>query len=429
MNLSLDHGVQTIRDALKNLPATPGVYRMLNSYGDVLYVGKAKALKKRVVSYTHIDKLPNRLRRMVAETTSMEFVHTHTEAEALLLESNLIKKFQPRFNILLKDDKSFPYIMISDHEFPLIKKHRGVINKKNKNQEFFGPFANAGAVYQTLQTLQKAFQIRNCTDNNFSNRTRPCLQYHIKRCTAPCVGYVSTDEYAQQIDQARQLLKGDSHALNKLLAEKMNDASQREDFEQAALYRDKIQMLSTIQSRQDINLSGIGNADAIALFQENGQSCIQVFFFRNGQNLGNKPYYPRHSSDDSTADIMANFLAQFYENKPVPAKILMNIMPNDPVLLTDALSMRRKIGKVMINQPQRGNAKRLMDFAVKNAADALKRRIAERSSEQKYLEKIAQLFDINTPIKRIEVYDNSHLSGTNMVGGICLLYTSDAADD
>ena len=415
-DLSLENGITTIRENVAQLPATPGVYRMLSASGEVLYVGKAKALKKRVISYTHIDKLPNRLRRMVAETTSMEFVHTHTEVEALLLESNLIKKFKPRFNILLKDDKSFPYIIVTgDHDFPLIKKHRGARKQKG---EYFGPFASAGAVSQTIQTLQKVFQIRNCSDSNFASRKRPCLQYHIKRCTAPCVDHVTKAEYAEQIAQARRLLSGENNAIQNLFAQKMQQASDQEDFEKAAEYRDRIKTLSAIQAKQDINLEGLGDIDIIGLTQAEGKTGIQVFFFRGGQNFGNRAYYPRHSNEDTPDNIMANFLAQFYENKPIPKKILVNVKPTEKNLIQEALQHRRKQGRVEISVPQRGQLKRVMEFVETNAVDALKRHLAEKATEAKHLEAVAELFDMDASPSRIEVYDNSHLSGTNMVGGM-----------
>ena len=412
----LQRGAGVIRDYVKNLPTTPGVYRMIADNGDVLYVGKAKALKKRVVSYTQVDKLPMRLQRMVALTVTMEFVHTHTEVEALLLESNLIKKLKPRYNILLRDDKSFPYILVTgDHEYPQIKKHRGA--KKSKGQ-YFGPFASAGAVNHTIHLLQRVFQLRNCTDNVFANRTRPCLQYHIKRCTAPCVKKVSQDQYAAQVEQARQFLSGESRAVQDLFAAQMQAESKAENFEKAAEYRDRIKALSAIQSKQDINLEGIGDVDVMALAQEQGKSCIQVFFFRGGQNYGNRAYFPRHHAEAETSNIVANFMAQFYENKPVPKDVIVSHTPNEKELLEAALTTRRDQGKVTISKPLRGQRKRLVDFVMNNAIGALKRHLIERASEAKHLENVAKLFELEETPKRIEVYDNSHISGTNMVGGM-----------
>ena len=412
----VERGAGIIRDYVVHLPATPGVYRMISDSGEVLYVGKAKALKKRVVSYTHIDKLPIRLQRMVSQTATMEFVRTHTEVEALLLESNLIKKLKPRYNILLRDDKSFPYILITgDHEYAQVKKHRGARKPKG---EYFGPFASAGAVNHTIQVLQRAFKLRNCSDSYFANRSRPCLQYHIKRCTAPCVGKVSKEAYENQVEQARQFLSGESRAVQEAFAKEMQAASDAEDFERAAEYRDRIKALAAIQSRQDINLEGIGDVDVMAMAQAEGKSCIQVFFFRGGQNFGNRPYFPRHDSEEKPADILSVFMAQFYENKPVPSAVLTSHKPSETHLLEEALTTRRDRGKVTISKPARGKRKRLVDFVLHNAQDALKRHLAERAGEARHLENVAALFDMDEVPKRIEVYDNSHISGTNMVGAM-----------
>ncbi len=409
-------GAQIIRDYVKNLPATPGVYRMISEKGEVLYVGKAKALKKRVVSYTHVDKLPMRLQRMVSQTETMEFVNTHTEVEALLLESNLIKKLKPRYNILLRDDKSFPYILVTgDHDFAQVKKHRGARKPKG---DYFGPFASAGAVNHTIHVLQRAFKLRNCTDNVFANRSRPCLQYHIKRCTAPCVGKVSQKEYAEQVEHARKFLSGESRAVQEAFAKEMQALSEREEFEQAAEYRDRIKTLAAIQSKQDINLEGIGDVDVMALAQLEGKTCVQVFFFRGGQNFGNRAFFPRHDSEEEADVILSVFMAQFYENKPVPSAVLTSHQPTETELLEDALTTRRDRGRVTINKPIRGKRKRLVDFVMKNAVDALKRHLAERAGEAKHLENVAKLFDMDETPKRIEVYDNSHISGTNMVGAM-----------
>ncbi|MEM8834143.1 MAG: excinuclease ABC subunit UvrC [Pseudomonadota bacterium] len=409
-------GTQIIKDYTDNLPLTPGVYRMIDGKGEVLYVGKAKALKKRVLSYTNVSKLPTRLQRMVAQTATMEFVHTHTEVEALLLEANLIKKLKPRYNILLRDDKSFPYIVIpSDHDYPIIKKHRGARKAKG---EYFGPFASAGAVNHTLQTMQRVFKIRNCSDNVFANRKRPCLQYHIKRCSAPCVGHVTKEEYAGQVEQARQFLNGESKAIQEHYAEKMTIAAEAEDFEKAADYRDRIKALSAIQTKQDINLEGLGDVDVMALHQTEGRSCIQVFFFRGGQNFGNRAYFPRHDAEETAENILGVFMAQFYNSKPVPTLILTSHVPNEKSLLEEALTTKRERGKVTISKPSRGQRQRLIDFVMRNAEDALKRNIAERSTEKKHLEAVAELFDLDAPPTRVEVYDNSHISGTNMVGAM-----------
>ncbi len=319
---ALEQGANLIRGFAKSLPETPGVYRMLNEAGDVLYVGKAKALKRRVISYSMIEKLPIRLQRMVAQTTDMLFVHTHTEVEALLLESNLIKKLKPRYNVLLRDDKSFPYIMVTrDHDFPLLTKHRGAHKRKG---DYFGPFASAASVNHTVAILQRAFMLRNCSDTVFANRTRPCLQYHIKRCTAPCVGYVSKEEYDDQVQMAHDFLSGKSREVQETFADKMQQASAAQDYEEAAKYRDRIKALTMIQSSQDVNVSGLGDVDIIALYQRDGRSCVMVFFFRGGQNFGNRAYFPRHAAEELPEDILAAFVAQFYENKPVPKEILLS---------------------------------------------------------------------------------------------------------
>ncbi|MGB0719374.1 MAG: excinuclease ABC subunit UvrC [Bdellovibrionales bacterium] len=412
---SIETGVAVIKDNAARLPDTPGVYRMLGADGDVLYVGKAKALKKRVSSYTHFSKLTIRLQRMVAQTRSMEFVHTHTEAEALLLESNLIKRLKPKYNILLRDDKSFPYIFIpGDHDFPQVMKHRGA---KRRAGDYFGPFASAGDVNRTLALLQRLFLIRNCTDGYFANRSRPCLQYHIKRCTAPCVDKVSRAEYAAQIREARDFLEGKSDAVQKRMQAAMQAASDAMDYEQAALYRDRIKALGSIQSRQDINLEGLQNVDVMALAQKDGQSCIQVFFFRAGRNYGNRSYFPRHSADDGIDTIFAAFLAQFYENKPVPKEILVSDLPEGLGLIEDALSSKTG-ARVRISKPQRGGRARAVDFVRKNAQAALARRLLEKASEIKLLQGVVDVFGLDDIPARIEVYDNSHISGTNMVGGM-----------
>jgi len=414
---SLSGGAEIIRDFANSLPATPGVYRMLANNGDVLYVGKAKALKRRVISYTNTNKLPIRLQRMVSQTARMEVVQTHTEVEALLLESNLIKKLQPRYNILLRDDKSFPYIVLtSDHDYPQVTKHRGA--RKNKGAEYYGPFASAGAVNRTIEILQRVFKLRNCSDNIFASRDRPCLQYHIKRCTAPCVAYVSKDEYNEQIDQARQFLNGESRALQNVFAKKMEHLATEEKFEEAADYRDRIKTLAAIQSKQDINLEGIGDVDVMALTQREGKSCIQVFFFRGGQNFGNRAYFPRHDSEEKVEDILGVFISQFYNSKPVPKQIFASHVPSEQKLLEEALTTRREKGRVEITKPSRGQRKRLIDFVMLNAEEALKRRIAEKASELRHLKAVEELFELDKTPTRIEVYDNSHISGTNMVGGM-----------
>lgn len=414
---SLERGAEVIRGYARNLPEKPGVYRMLDAKGDVLYVGKARALKKRVVTYSHVMKLPNRLKRMVSETITMEFILTNSEVEALLLESNLIKNLKPRFNILLRDDKSFPYIMVTnDHDFPQVKKHRGL---RGEGGEYFGPFANAGAVNHTIDLLQRVFKLRNCTDSYFAARKRPCLQYHIKRCTAPCVGKIGKEDYARNVEQARAFLSGQSRALQDDFRAKMEDASEAMDYETAAEYRDKIASLSSVQVHQDINIEGLNDLDVIAFHQREGKTCIQAFFFRGGQNFGNRAYFPRHDSDVAPQTVMASFLAQFYEGKSIPPEIVVGVMPAERELLEQALAMRDKRGRrISIARPQRGQRKRLLDFVEKNAKEALARHLLERKGEAELLEGVAGLFAMEAVPERIEVYDNSHISGTNMVGAM-----------
>lgn len=413
---SLEQGADMIRRLAKSLPDSPGVYRMLNEKADVLYVGKAKSLRKRVASYANMGGLSLRIKRMVAETVDMVFVQTHTETEALLLESNLIKKLKPRYNVLLRDDKSFPYICITDHDFPLVTKHRGA---KSKTGEYFGPFASAGAVNRTLNILQKAFMLRNCSDNVFANRQRPCLQYHIKRCTAPCVSSVDEHEYETQVAEARAFLSGKSRDVQQRFVKLMEQASDRQDYELAARYRDRIKALTTIQGQQDIHMDGVGNADVFSLYKDGAKSCVQVFFYRAGQNFGNRAYYPRHSEDDEDTKIMGAFLAQFYENKPVPDDVLVSVLPEDKELLEQALTEKRDAQKaVRITRPARGAKKRLIDAVYKNAREALDRESLRLAGTEALLAELARIFEMAEPPRRIEVYDNSHISGTDMVGGM-----------
>lgn len=414
---SIKEGGILIRRMAKSLPDTPGVYRMIDRHGNVLYVGKAKSLKKRVVTYARVEKLPFRLQKMISETADMAFVHTHTEVEALLLETNLIKKLKPRYNVLMRDDKSFPYILITgDHDYPLLTKHRGA---KKRKGDYFGPFASTGAVNRTVNALYRAFMLRNCSDNMFSGRKRPCLQYHIKRCTAPCVGYVSKQEYAAQVAEAKKFLAGDSREIQDRYLGLMEAASAAQDYEKAAQYRDRVRALTTIQARQDINIRNLGDADVMALFQKDGRSCVQVFFFRSGQNYGNRAYFPRHSEEDSAADILGSFMAQFYENKPVPPHIIVSQKPTDKRLLEEAFNGREGVHrKVVVHVPQRGDKKRLIDFVMNNARDALEREALKLTSEKKLLDGVAELFGLDEAPERIEVYDNSHISGSNMVGAM-----------
>ncbi len=411
---SIENGIRVIRGYLPSLPLSPGVYRMIAADDDILYVGKAKALRNRVTSYTHFEQLPHRLQRMVSLTVRMEFINTHTEAEALILEANLIKKLRPRFNILLRDDKSFPYIVVrTDHDFPQILKHRGA---KTVKGEYFGPFPSAGDVNRTLAVLQRAFLLRNCSDSYFSKRERPCLQYHIKRCTAPCMGMVSRFEYAEQVKGAHDFMQGKSRDVQDNLTRKMQVASEAMDYETAGGYRDRIRALTSIQTRHDVDVD-IGNADVMALMQKNGVTCIQVFFYRGGRNLGNRAYYPRHSVDDGEAAIFSSFIAQFYQSKSLPKTLVLNMEVADISLLEEALSEQGG-HKFIILIPSRGKYKRAVDFAVNNASEALDRHLAMSATNLKLRNGVADLFGLDEPPRRIEVYDNSHISGTNMVGAM-----------
>ncbi|MDR3438464.1 excinuclease ABC subunit UvrC [Telmatospirillum sp.] len=414
---SFSAGAEIIESYLRTMPASPGVYRMLNKSGDILYVGKAKNLKKRVVAYTRAERLPLRLQRMVSETASMEMLTTHTEVEALLLEANLIKRLGPRYNILLKDDKSFPYILITgDHPWPQIVKHRGARNRKG---EYFGPFASAGAVNQTLSHLQRAFLLRSCTDSAFSTRSRPCLLFQIKRCSAPCVERIGHIPYEKLVSQARAFLSGQSQSIQRELVTQMEEASEAMNYEEAAVYRDRIRALSQIQARQDINPLDIEEADVVALHQAGGQACIQVFFFRSGCNFGNRSFFPAQTQDQSPEDILAAFLGQFYDDKPPPKEILLShsLAAADESLLTEALS--QKAGhKVVLATAKRGDRRKMMEHAHDNAREALGRRMAESSAQTKLLAALAELFVLDSPPERIEVYDNSHIQGTNAVGGM-----------
>ncbi|MBX7200904.1 MAG: excinuclease ABC subunit UvrC, partial [Rhodospirillaceae bacterium] len=409
------NGLHVLSEFIKTLPGKPGVYRMTNAKGDVLYVGKAKNLKKRVTSYTKVDRLPIRLQRMVFNTAACEVVITHTEAEALLLESNLIKQLKPRYNIILRDDKSFPYIMIvGGHDYPRIVKHRGA---RAKGNEYFGPFASAMAVNATLTTLQKVFLLRSCTDAVFSARTRPCLLYQIKRCCGPCVGKTDATDYAELVREAREFLTGDSRAIQEELARRMDAASAAMHYEAAASFRDRIRAMTAVQAHQDINVAGIGEADVVALHQAGGQTCVQVFFFRGGQNFGNRAYFPTHADDETEGAVLEAFIAQFYESFPAPKEILLNAAPANQELLAEALTLRAGHA-VSLAVPQRGNRRKLVDHAAINAREALLRRMAENTAQRKLLEGTAEVFGLAAAPQRIEVYDNSHISGTNMVGAM-----------
>jgi len=408
-------GPHVIRAHLKTLPNRPGVYRMFDAKGDVLYVGKARSLRNRVSNYVRLGGHSNRIAAMISLTANMEFVTTETEAEALLLEANLIKKLRPRFNVSLRDDKSFPYILIrKDHEVAQIVKHRGARSHKGS---YFGPFASAGAVNRTINALQKAFLLRSCADSVYENRTRPCLLYQIKRCSAPCTGEIEPAPYTELVKEAEAFLNGKSKTVKAELAKLMEEASERLDFESAARYRDRIQAMSFVTSEQGINPQGVEEADVFGLAQEGGQICIQVFFFRAGQNWGNRPYFPRADKSLPVAEVLGSFLAQFYDDKPIPPLILLSQEIEETALLEEALSTHAG-RKVEIAVPQRGEKRALIEHAVTNAREAMGRKLAESSSQAKLLAGVARVFGLGEPPRRIEVYDNSHIQGAQAVGGM-----------
>lgn len=411
----IEAGVAAIRTVLKTLPLRPGVYRMQDARGDVLYVGKASALKNRVSNYTQINRLPKRLQRMVAQTRSLTIVTTNTEAEALLLEAQLIKRFRPAYNVLLRDDKSFPFILLrSDHAFPRVMKHRGARRHKGS---YYGPFASAGAVTRTLNALQKIFLLRSCTDSFFTHRSRPCLLYQIKRCSAPCVGRISAEAYAELVADAQAFLSGRSSAVQRKLGTAMQAASDNLDFELAAVYRDRLKALTFIQGAQSVHADGTTDADVFALSAKGGVISIQGFFIRGGQNWGHRSFFPTHVNDVPEDEVLTSFLAQFYEEVPAPQLILIDRPLAEPELLAEALSERAG-RKVVVRQPQRGPQKRLLMQASRNAEEALDRHLAETTTQGKILRELADLFDLEAPPKRIEVYDNSHIQGTNALGGM-----------
>lgn len=411
----LDAGVAAIRNVWQTLPIKPGVYRMHDARGDVLYVGKARALKNRVSNYTQVDRLPNRLRRMVAQTRSMTIVTTNSEAEALLLEAQLIKRYRPAYNVLLRDDKSFPFILLrADHAYPRIQKHRGARRAKGN---YYGPFASAGSVNQTLNALQKLFLLRSCNDSFFARRDRPCLLYQIKRCSAPCVDRITAPDYAELVDDAKAFLSGKSTAVQTKLAAQMEAAAEGLDFESAAIMRDRLKALTFIQGSQAINAEGVGDADIFALAAKSGAMCIQAFFIRGGQNWGHRSFFPVHTADVPEDEVLASFMIQFYEDVPPPRTILVDREPAETSLLADALGERAG-GKVTIAVPQRGDRVRLIAQASRNAVEALERRQAESTTQGKLLQEVADLFELAEPPKRIEIYDNSHIQGTNALGAM-----------
>ena len=408
-------GVKIIKSYLKNLGTQPGVYRMIDEKENVLYVGKAKNLTNRVKNYTNLKGLSHRIAKMVSLTRSMEFVTTHTEVEALLLEANLIKRYKPPYNILLRDDKSFPYILIdTTHNSPQVLKHRGA---KKRQGHYFGPFASVGAVNASLNILQKAFSLRTCSDSTFNSRSRPCLLYQIKRCSAPCVDKISEKEYNALVDEAHDFLSGKSDAIKNRFTHKMEAASKAQDYELAAVYRDRLKSLAAVQSRQDATDGKLNEADVIAAFNQGGQTCVQVFFYRGGQNWGNKAYFPRHDKDQHVDEILPAFISQFYDNKLPPKKIFINNSIKQKALLEEALGVKAE-RKVHITMPQRGSNLLLVDMVEKNAREALERKVAETSSQAKLLTGVAKLLDLDAPPERIEVYDNSHISGTSALGAM-----------
>jgi excinuclease ABC subunit C len=408
-------GAALIKDEVKRLPDRPGVYRMMGDDGEVLYVGKARSLKRRVIQYAQGRFHTQRIAHMVDLTRAMEFVTTRTETDALLLEINLIKQLKPRFNVLLRDDKSFPEIVIRrEHPAAQLRKHRGAHSIKG---DYFGPFASAHSVTKTLNTLQKAFLLRSCSDSVYESRTRPCMLHQIKRCAAPCTGLISLEDYAGLVDQAEDFLRGKSRAVQQKLADEMSAAAEEMEFERAARLRDRIRALASVAQETQVNPETLEEADVFALFAEGGQACVQVFFFRAGQNWGNRAYFPRVDRTDEDADIMGAFLGQFYDDKPIPKLILVTHEPAERDLIAEAFA--QKSGrKVEILKPQRGEKRQLVDQALNNAREALGRKMSESSAQAKLLTGVAEAFGLDGPPERIEVYDNSHIMGTNAVGGM-----------
>jgi len=418
---SLHRGFKVIREALRDLPNRPGCYVMRDDEGQVLYVGKAAALAKRVRNYANPTNLPNRILRMVAETATLTTTVTHSEAEALLLENNLIKSERPKFNILFRDDKSFPYIELTlGHHWPMLAKHRG---EKKPENVYYGPFASAGAVENTIVSLQKAFQLRSCSEHIFRTRTRPCLLHQIKRCSAPCTGEVSAEDYAETVEAARQFLAGSSNAVRQAWTQRMQSAAENMEFEQAAIYRDRLRALGHVQARQGINVPEMGDSDLFALARQGDRVCVLVWFFRAGQNQGGKPYFQTVDASVSAAEVMDSFLAQFYHTHPVPKTVVLSETPVDRDLLQEALSAREG-RRVSLLTPQRGPRRRVVEQAVENALHALRQRLNQQAGHAQALEAIAESLGLETPPERVEIYDNSHLMGTNPMGGM-VVYTGE----
>jgi excinuclease ABC subunit C len=411
----IEAGVAAIRNVLQTLPTRSGVYRMHDAKGDVLYVGKARSLKQRVANYTQVKGLTKRLQRMIAQTRSMTIVTTNNEAEALLLEAQLIKRYRPAYNVLLRDDKSFPFILLrGDHDFPRVQKHRGA---RRAPGNYYGPFASAGSVNNTLNALQKLFLLRSCTDGFFKTRDRPCLLYQIKRCSAPCVGRIDKDGYKELVDDCRDFLAGKSTKVQAKLGAQMQAAAENMDFELAALLRDRLKALTFVQGTQAINAEGVGDADVFALACKDGVIGIQAFFIRGGQNWGHRSFFPQHTNDVPEDEVLASFLTQFYEEVPPPKTILLDRELGEGALLGEALGERAGY-KVALSVPQRGDRRRLMDQAKRNAIEALERRLAESTTQAKLLREVAEMFDLGDPPDRIEIYDNSHIQGSNAVGAM-----------
>jgi len=411
----LEAGVAAIRKTVKTLPIRPGVYRMLDAKGDVLYVGKARALKNRVTNYTQVTRLTKRLQRMVSQTRSMQIVTTNTESEALLLEAQLIKRYRPPYNVLLRDDKSFPFILLrEDHPYPQIRKHRGA--RRHKGQ-YYGPFASAGSVTRTLNALQKLFLLRSCTDAFLATRKRPCLLFQIRRCSAPCVGRVTPEDYAELVQDSKDFLAGKSSQVQLKLAAAMNEAAEAMDYELAAVFRDRLRSLTFIQGSQAIAAEGLGDADIFALACKGGTMCVQAFFIRGGNNWGHRSFFPAHTAEVPEAEVLASFLMQFYEEVPPPKQILLDREVPEAELVAEALS-ERSDRKVTLRVPKRGDHVRMIRQASRNAEEELDRHLAETSTQAKTMRAVTELLELAEPPGRIEVYDNSHVMGTNAVGAM-----------
>ena len=417
LGVSLGRGVAALRTALRTMPPAPGVYHMRDRRGGPLYVGKAKSLRKRVATYTNVRALSVRLQRMIAATATVEATTTESEVEALLLESNMIKRLRPHYNILLRDDKSFPYILLRrDHAWPQIVKYRGAA--RTGRGDYFGPFASAGAVNLTLNALQRAFPLRSCSDSVLASRTRPCLQHQIKRCAAPCVDRIGRADYDALVEETRAFLSGKGQDVQDRLTARMTEASEALEFETAAAYRDRIKALAHIRMHQGINLPRLGDTDVVAVHEEAGQACVQVFFFRSGRNYGNRAFFPRHGKDEAAAAILAAFLGQFYNGREAPPLVLVNCPLAEAALIAEALTVAAE-RRVCVHHPLRGRKRKLVEDAARNAREALARRLSESATQRRLFESLSERFGLESTPRRIEVYDNSHISGTDAVG--CLI--------